>query len=98
MFLQALLNVIKLCYICLNVIQEQNNEIMTTITLKINERSSYGKALLELIKVGINEKKGIEMVEEESPYNADFVKKVKESAASQERYEVKDVNELWNSL
>lgn len=71
---------------------------MTTITLKINERSSYGKALLELIKVGVNEKKGIEMVEEESPYNPEFVKKIKESAASTELYEVKDIDELWQSL
>ncbi len=71
---------------------------MTTITLKINERSNYGKAILELIKVGVNEKKGIEMVEEESPYNPEFVKMVKESAASKERYEVTDVNELWASL
>ncbi|WP_017259672.1 DUF2683 family protein [Pedobacter arcticus] len=71
---------------------------MTTITLKINERSSYGKALLELIKVGIDEKKGIERVEGESPYNPEFVKMIKESAASKERYEVKDINELWKSL
>ncbi|RKD13230.1 hypothetical protein BCY91_10440 [Pelobium manganitolerans] len=70
---------------------------MTTITLKINERSSYGKALLELIKVGVNEKKGIEMVEEESPYNPEFVKKIKESAASTELYEV-DPNDVWGSL
>lgn len=71
---------------------------MTTITLKINERSNYGKALLELIKVGVEEKKGIEMVEVESPYNPEFVKMVKEAAASKERYEVTDVNELWESL
>lgn len=55
---------------------------MTTITLKINEKSTYGKALLELIKVGIDENKGIEMVEE-SPYSPAFVKEIKESAASQ---------------
>ncbi|HTN22017.1 MAG TPA: DUF2683 family protein [Pelobium sp.] len=70
---------------------------MTTITIKINERSNYGKALLELIKVGVKEKKGIEMVEEESPYNPEFVKMVKESAASKERYEV-DPNDVWGSL
>lgn len=29
---------------------------METIKLKINKRTSYGKALLELIKIGINEK------------------------------------------
>lgn len=70
---------------------------MTTITLKINERSSYGKAILELIKVGIDEKKGVEMVEEEKSYNPKFVKMVKDSAASKERYEV-DPNDIWGSL
>lgn len=70
---------------------------MTTITLKINERSNYGKALLELIKVGIDEKKGIEKVEDESTYNPEFVKMVLESAASKERYEV-DPNDVWGSL
>ncbi|MFC5283400.1 DUF2683 family protein [Pedobacter alpinus] len=70
---------------------------MTTITLKINERSNYGKALLELIKVGVEEKKGIEMVEEESPYDPEFVKMVKESAASKERFEI-DPNDVWGSL
>ena len=71
---------------------------MTTITLKINENSDYGKAILELIKVGVKEKKGIEMLEEENFYNPEFVKMIKESASSGERYEVKDVNELWKSL
>jgi hypothetical protein len=66
---------------------------MTTITLKINERSSYGKAILELIKVGIDEKKGVEMVEEEKSYNPKFVKMVKDSAASKERYEI-DPNDI----
>ncbi|RYF15247.1 MAG: hypothetical protein EOO42_17250 [Flavobacteriales bacterium] len=70
---------------------------MTTITLKINERSSYGKAILELIKVGIDEKKGVEMVEEEKSYNPKFVKMVKDSAASKERYEI-DPNDIWGSL
>jgi len=70
---------------------------MTTITLKINERSRYGKALLELIKVSVKEKKGVEMVEEESPYSPEFVKMIKESAASKERYEI-DPNDVWGSL
>jgi len=70
---------------------------MTTITLKINERSNYGKALLELIKVGIEDKKGVEMVEGQSPYNPEFVKMIQESAASKERYEI-DPNDVWGSL
>ena len=35
---------------------------MATITLNINERSKFGKAILELIKFGISENKGVELV------------------------------------
>ena len=37
---------------------------METIKIKINKRTTYGKALLELIKIGILEKKGVEIVED----------------------------------
>ena len=43
---------------------------METIKLKINKRTSYGKALLELIKIGINEKKGVEIVDDNEPDSA----------------------------
>lgn len=36
---------------------------MATVTLKINEKTNYGKALMKLIKIGINEKKGVEIIE-----------------------------------
>jgi len=71
---------------------------MATITLKINQRTSYGKALWELIKVGINEKKGVEEVKEKSPYNPEFVKQVLDAYKNDKRYEVKDVEALWESL
>ena len=35
---------------------------MTTITLKINERSKAGKAFLEMTNVLVNDSKGIEIV------------------------------------
>lgn len=35
---------------------------MATITLNINERSKFGNAILELIKIGIFENKGVELV------------------------------------
>lgn len=35
---------------------------MAAITLNINERSKFGKAILELIKIGISENKGVELV------------------------------------
>jgi hypothetical protein len=35
---------------------------------------------------------------DKSPYNPEFVKMVKEAAASKERYVVENVDELWESL
>lgn len=37
---------------------------MATITLKINERSGFGKILLQMIKLGVAEKKGVEILSE----------------------------------
>lgn len=37
---------------------------MKTITLKINERSKIGKAILELIHFATQEKKGVEIIHE----------------------------------
>ncbi len=89
----------KLYYICTKhiIYRRHNIRKMTTITLKINERSNYGKALLELIKVSIEEKKVKQVIDEESPYNPEFVKMIKKSAASKERFEV-DPNDIWGSL
>ena len=50
---------------------------MTTITLKINEKSATGKALLTFIKSFINGTKGVEIVEEEkNRYNAETEKAI----------------------
>lgn len=75
------------------------------ITLKINKRTKAGRAFLAMLDVFVKDSKGVEVVssdsqvsEPESPYDPEFVKMVKESAASKERYEVKDVNDLWESL
>lgn len=70
---------------------------MTTITLKINNRSKAGKALEALLHV-LAGQPGVEIVKEKSPYNPEFVKMIKESAASKKRIEVKNVNDLWASL
>lgn len=48
---------------------------MTTITLKINERTKAGKALLSLLEFFTKESKGVKMVE--SPYDPEFVAMVK---------------------
>ena len=71
---------------------------MATITIKINQRTSYGKALWELIRVGINEKKGVEEIKEKDLYNPEFVAMILKSKASRKRYRVDDVDELWESL
>ena len=53
---------------------------MTTITLKIDEKSKKGKALLAFLKAfKIDQNEDIALVEEpKSPYNKDFVKEVKD--------------------
>lgn len=75
------------------------------ITLKINKRTKAGRAFLAMLEVFIKDTKGIEIVssdfnisEPESPYNPEFVRMVKESAASKERIRVDDVDDLWESL
>ncbi len=73
-------------------------KVMTTITLKINEKSKAGKMLKDLIEFFSKDKNDVEIVPEKSPYNAKFVKEVLNSVASKKRYEVKNVDELWESL
>ena len=52
---------------------------MTTITLKINEKSKKGKAFLEMARVFSENSKEIVLIEEKdkSPYDPEFVKKIK---------------------
>jgi len=53
---------------------------MTTITLKIDEKSKKGKALLAFLRAfKIDQNDDISLVEEsKSPYNKDFVKEIKD--------------------
>lgn len=70
---------------------------MTTIT--INKRTKAGKLLFEMAKLLSENTKGVVITEnEEIVYDKEFVKKVKKSAASKERYRVENVDELWESL
>jgi hypothetical protein len=83
---------------------------MTTITLKINERTKAGKAFLEITKVLVNDSNGIEIIEtnskklnvEESPYNPEFVKMILERYADMKSGKSKcitlDTNDIWGSL
>lgn len=69
---------------------------METIKLKINKRTSYGKALLELIKIGINEKKGVEIVDENEPNSATI--KAIEDVEKGKTFKVKNSKDLFKEL
>ncbi|MBU3658340.1 MAG: hypothetical protein FGM14_00565 [Flavobacteriales bacterium] len=71
---------------------------MATIKLKINERTGKGKEFMQFLKEFLKDDKSIEILEEKSPYNPEFVKMVKKSAASKKRYSVDNVDDLWESL
>jgi len=67
---------------------------MTTITIKINERSNYGKALLELIKIGVDENKGVEVIKEPDAETLKAIKDVEEGKT----FKVNSSKELFDEL
>jgi hypothetical protein len=71
---------------------------MTTLKIKINERSKAGSELLTVLKSFAN-KSGVKVVEEEeeSPYNPEFVKMVLDAKERGEYTEL-DPNDVWGSL
>lgn len=69
---------------------------MSTITIKINERSKAGKLLKDFLDL-ISDKPGVEIIEEKSPYNPEFVKKIKR-AQKQKGTVMKSASGLWESL
>lgn len=69
---------------------------METFKLKINEKTTYGKALLELIKIGILEKKGVEIVEENLS-NQETIKAIKEVEKGK-TFKVKNSKQLFEEL
>jgi hypothetical protein len=70
---------------------------MTTITLKINERSKAGKTLKNMIEIFSKEKENVEIVSDESPYNPKFVKKIKRAQARGKYREVNPDN-IWEGI
>ncbi|WP_395061125.1 DUF2683 family protein [Flavobacterium sp.] len=72
---------------------------MTTITLKIDERTKKGKAFLALAKVFYDEKNEVELVKEKdtSPYNPEFVAKINKARMEKGKV-MNSVNELWESI
>lgn len=70
---------------------------MQTITIKINERSKAGIAFQKMLEI-LETQPGIEVVnEDKSPYNPEFVKKIK---AAEKRGSYKEINpnDVWGSL
>ncbi|MEQ1732842.1 MAG: DUF2683 family protein [Bacteroidia bacterium] len=79
---------------------------MTTITLKINERTKAGKTLLNVLQFFTQEKDGVEVIAPnlkqkkataDSPYNPAFVEMVLNAAKSKNRTVVNSKN-LWQSI
>jgi hypothetical protein len=68
---------------------------MSTITIKINEKSKAGKTLKELIAI-FSKEPGVEIVQEKSPYNQKFVEKIRR--AEKQKGKVIDTNDVWGSL
>jgi hypothetical protein len=92
---------------CIFVIQ--NHLIMTTFTIKINERTKAGKAFRAMTETFFKDAKGIEIIEnkeekEDEIYNPEFVKMILERGESindpEKRKNWKEINpkDLWGSL
>ncbi|HEX8013647.1 MAG TPA: DUF2683 family protein [Flavobacterium sp.] len=79
---------------------------MTTVTIKINERTKAGKAFMAILSEAfVKGADGVEIVETDSkklikknsPYNPEFVKMVLESAKRGDYTDV-DPKDVWGSL
>lgn len=76
---------------------------MTTITIKINERSKKGKAFLEFAKTFIGNDKDISFVESEDekiPYNPEFVAEILERSKNLDKKKLTRLNtdDIWGSI
>ena len=78
---------------------------MTTITIKINERSKKGKAFLEFAKTFIGNDKDISFVESEdvedkSPYNPEFVAEILERSKNLDKKNLTRLNtdDIWGNI
>jgi DNA-binding transcriptional regulator PaaX len=66
---------------------------MTTITLKINEHTQAGKNFLE----SVQKNKSVTILDEESPYDPEFVKKILHSHKYDKRIVI-NPKDVWGSL
>ena len=78
---------------------------MTTLTIKINERTKAGKAFMAMSESFFKGVNGIEIIElddkkstkKEETYNPEFVKMVLD-AKKRGNYTTMDPNDIWRSL
>lgn len=79
----------------------QNHLIMTTFTIKINERTKAGKAFRAMTETFFKNAKGIEIIEntdeKKEIYNPEFVKMILD-ADKRGKFKTIDPNNLWESL
>ena len=93
----------RFLYIC-----KTNSSVMTTITIKINERSKKGKAFLEFAKTFFAEGKDVEIIKsddkkpkkEKSIYSDAFIAKMKKAEENIKNGDVTRLNldDIWGSI
>ena len=81
---------------------------MTTITIKINERTKAGKAFMAMSESFFKGVNGIEIIEldakkpnkKEEAYNSDFVAKVKKAESEIKKGNISRLNpnDIWGSI
>lgn len=82
---------------------------MTTLTIKINERSKKGKAFLEFAKTFFNDGKDVEIIESDSIkntttsediYSKEFIAKIKRAEANIKKGNTTRLNtdDIWGSI
>lgn len=80
---------------------------MTTLTIKINEKSKAGKAFLAMSETFFKGVKGIEIIEtdlktttEESGYDPEFVSKIKKAELNIKKGKTTQLNpeDVWGSI
>jgi hypothetical protein len=79
------------------VLLRSKQNAMTTVTVKINERDKFGKAIMELLRSSAKTTKNIELIEDKGAYNKTFVNKVLKSDKEDKRVRIK-TDKLWESI
>ncbi|MBI2259169.1 MAG: hypothetical protein HYU67_09770 [Flavobacteriia bacterium] len=73
---------------------------MSVVTLKINEKTKLGKAILDLLISTSKESSAIEFIVEKTIYDAEFVKMIEKSKKQIKdgQYKTIDTYDIWGSL